>query len=207
MEARTKYSQNDEEAIITEFFGESKGRFLDIGAYNGLDFSNTHRLALLGWSGVLVEPSPSVMPDLLNLYKDNAKMVIINAAVCPDEVYAQHGGLCAFYDSCGDAISTTSQEHVQKWTQGWNSNFREMFIHPLPLKMLFDQMGTEFDFISIDVESTNWSLFQSVPWAAMTKTRMICIEHDGMHEPMKQHLSGHGFKEHAFNGENLILTR
>jgi len=62
MKGTNMFSQNDEEKHIVRFFRDKidKGSFLDIGAYNGKAFSNTHRLALNGWSGVCLEPSPSV---------------------------------------------------------------------------------------------------------------------------------------------------
>ena len=46
------YSQNNEEEIIVAEFermGVTTGRFLEIGAYDGKGFSNTFRLAQLGW--------------------------------------------------------------------------------------------------------------------------------------------------------------
>lgn len=201
------YSQNNEEQIITDFFQDTVGRFLDIGAYTGKELSNTCRLAELGWSGVLVEPSPLVMPALLQLHGGNNRMHIVNAAVCPDAVYEQCDGLSVFFDSGGDAVSTTSIAHKQKWEQGANSTFRQFFINPLPLSRLLHQFGTNFDFISIDVESTNWSLFCAMPWAELRTTRMVCVEHDGRHVEMQRMLEPFGFRERAFNGENLILVR
>ena len=51
------YSQNDEEKVILGWFRDKKkkvGRFLDVGAYTGLELSNTRALMEKGWSGVCV---------------------------------------------------------------------------------------------------------------------------------------------------------
>ena len=40
-----------------EFF---KGTFLDLGAYDGVDLSNTRALTELGWAGVCIEPNPVI---------------------------------------------------------------------------------------------------------------------------------------------------
>ena len=68
------FTQRDEEKYILEFFKGNTGRFLDIGAANGECFSTTRALALLGWSGVCVEPSPTVLPALRTLYAGNPKV-------------------------------------------------------------------------------------------------------------------------------------
>ena len=53
------YSQRDEEKYILEAFdGKTDGRFLDIGAWHPTVFSNTRALIEMGWSGVMIEPSP-----------------------------------------------------------------------------------------------------------------------------------------------------
>src|SRR5262245_12533077 len=43
------YSQNDEEGIIAGYFGGRTGTLLDIGAYDGVSFSNSRRLIESGW--------------------------------------------------------------------------------------------------------------------------------------------------------------
>jgi len=52
------YSQNNEEQIILNYLGDSTGHFLDIGAFDGITFSNTYELVKRGWTGVMVEASP-----------------------------------------------------------------------------------------------------------------------------------------------------
>lgn len=59
------FSQNREQRIILDFFGAHRGTFLDIGANDGVTLSNTRALALLGWSGILVEPAPMAYRKLL----------------------------------------------------------------------------------------------------------------------------------------------
>ena len=75
------FSQSDEEKYIVEYFNGKTGRFLDIGAYDGKAFSNTYKLGLLGWSGVLVEPAPKVFHSLINNLSENKKMTLVNTAI------------------------------------------------------------------------------------------------------------------------------
>ena len=199
------YSQNNEEEIIVAELARMNaqtGRFLDIGAWDGKGFSNTYRLAELGWKGVCVEPSPTVFPSLIKNHAGNPNIVLVNAAIA-----ASQSKLVEWFDSGGDAISTTSPAHKAKWEAGWQVKYTTFWVYPLPLSALFDQFGFDFDLINIDVESANIELFRALPWPALKQTKLICVEHDTHHHEMAQLAAQHGFCSLALNGENLILTR
>lgn len=52
-------SQHGEDLILWEFFGGRRhGFFVEVGAYNGVSFSNTYLLEAVGWGGILVEANP-----------------------------------------------------------------------------------------------------------------------------------------------------
>jgi hypothetical protein len=105
------FSQNSEESHILNHFSDNHtGRFLDIGTFDGRTFSNTHALALTGWSGVCVEPSPLPFSAAMTLYRDRPDIKLVNAAMSYKET-----GLVEFADSNGDAISTTSASHEERW--------------------------------------------------------------------------------------------
>lgn len=52
------YSQYDQDIRVIDFFrGLDKDYFVDIGAFDGIYFSNTYKLEKeLNWSGICVEP-------------------------------------------------------------------------------------------------------------------------------------------------------
>lgn len=60
------YSQNGQDAFIVKLFnGKRNGYFLDIGAYDGVYFSNSLTLEKsLGWEGICIEPNPLVYGQL-----------------------------------------------------------------------------------------------------------------------------------------------
>lgn len=60
------YSQFYEETFILKAVEKCEGsRFLDVGAFHPTDKSNTRALYEAGWSGVMIEPSPVPMRNLL----------------------------------------------------------------------------------------------------------------------------------------------
>jgi FkbM family methyltransferase len=195
------FSQNDEEKHILEYFKDQPtGKFLDIGAYNGKTFSNTHALALLGWSGVCVEPSSKPFSDLVQLYRGNDKIQLANVAVMPDTESIL--ALTPFFDAGGDAISTLDEEHRKKWEK--DRNFRTTYIQPVHMSAIEKVFGYEFDFVNIDVEGINFDVAMGMTFE---KTQMLCIEHDEDRYRTQQMCEVWGFEEIYRNGENVILAR
>lgn len=194
------YSQNNEEEVIVEFFKgrNCKQRFLDIGAFDGKSLSNTHRLAEMGWEGACVEPSAPSFHKLFTLYKDNPRIVLVNAAI------ALASGLINFYESNGDAIGSFDQAHVDKWAKS-GARFREILIKTITLDELFGAVGYAFSFLNLDVEALNLELFERLPLDKMPDLKLICIEHDGHCDRIKARLQG--WRELTRNPENIIMAR
>lgn len=165
LEAMT-YAQYNDEEIINGVFGDFVGRFLDIGAFDGENLSNTRALALRGWSGVLVEPSPWVFPKLYNLYKYDSRIALINAAVSaslamrmfwPDTTEHQYG-------------STLSE----RWAGESHINgARPYMVQPIEIRSLLGSFGP-FDFVSIDTEGQDLEILLGSDWPGV---RLICFEH------------------------------
>lgn len=197
------YSQNNEEEVIlsiAERAGLKGGRFLDIGAYDGKTFSNTLKLAEMGWSGVCVEPSPAAFTGLLKIHKNNPEVILVNSAISTD------GGWLDFYDSNGDAVSSSVPSHVSKWRMG-GVNFTRFLLKSISVEELFTKFGHAYDFINLDVEGLNWELFQALPWQQLTQMRAICVEHDGHSNDMINFAAPYNFIKESINAENLILAK
>jgi FkbM family methyltransferase len=193
------YSQNNEEQIILEQFGNTVGRFYDIGAWNGVKFSNTYALLERGWSGVLVEPEPAsflALQSNLKTFGDKARLV--NTAITPAAC------LSPFWDSGGDAVSTLSTAHRDKW-QPHLAPMRQYWIKTATMAELFDAFGPA-EFISLDTEGTNWELFKALP-LAMSELKLVCVEHDGKAAEMQSHAAQWGWLAIHQTAENLILSR
>jgi hypothetical protein len=84
------YSQGDEQPhIVAALGGVRPGRFLDIGAFHATQLSNTRALYLLGWSGVMVEPSPEPFLGLLREYGNDPRIQLICGAVGTERTIAK----------------------------------------------------------------------------------------------------------------------
>lgn len=194
-----KYSQNNEQEFILNYFGEHIGKFIDIGAYDGVTFSNVRALAERGWSGTCYEADAKIYNNLVQNYKAFGKVKCEYCAV------STYNGTILFYGSNGDAVGTTSPQHIEKWKSSVT------FENSIPVACYDVNELIEKDkdaiFINIDVEGTNKALFDHIKDENFSRFKMICIEHDGYHNDINRRLKTLGFTEIYLNGENGIYAK
>lgn len=185
------FSQRGEEEIILSHFGESKGAYLDLGAYDGRTFSNIRALAEGGWEGVCVEPGAYAFGAMVDDPPPRAKLV--HAAIGP------RTGLTSFMLS-KDAVSSTSRAHAHKWQQA--VRFTPVFTVQVSVNDLLREFPGPYRFINIDTEGTSMWLFHELSGRLDgLETEMICVEHDGA----QIHLEG--WESVYRSPENEILRR
>jgi len=193
------YSQNDEQNVINDLLGD-QGRFLDVGAFEGKVFSNTLRLFERGWSGVLVEPSPKAYAGLLKTYEGKERSILIEAAISDEE------GEVVFYDSGGDAISSTDIPHTKKWEAGANCKFDEIKVKTITWNDLFDRYKSNYDFVNIDTEGTNFHVLETFPFDRCLP-KCFCIEYENRKLDMEGMLKPYGYRTIYTSGENIVSYR
>lgn len=76
------FSQNGEQAAILAWAAAqpNTGSFLDLGAYDGVTYSNTAALADLGWSGICVDAAPDAVAACAARYSARADIDVIQGA-------------------------------------------------------------------------------------------------------------------------------
>tara|TARA_R110000824_G_scaffold158320_3_gene332129 strand:+ start:1236 stop:2144 length:909 start_codon:yes stop_codon:yes gene_type:complete len=77
-----KFNQND--YIIEEIFhriGIEKGFFVEFGAWDGVFGSNTRKLFLSGWNGILIEPDDKRFSNLQNNYRNDEGVITLKSFI------------------------------------------------------------------------------------------------------------------------------
>lgn len=207
------YSQNNEEAIIGSLLENdvSPKRFLDIGAHDGVTFSNTRRLAELGWGGTLVEPSPMAFAKLMAVYEGREDIALVHAAVSAEG--PQH--LIKFYDTHGDMVSTSDEKHRRLWDGSRGHSvagshvpaqvkFQPIYVAALSVVDLIAEFPGPYAFLNLDVEGINFDLFCKLPLSALG-VNVACIEYQDKRSEITQLADSQGYKVVGVNAENLIL--
>ena len=204
-----RYSQGIEQDVILSYFGNKRGTFLDLGANDGITFSNTHHLAQMGWSGVCVEPAQTAFAALSKLYRGNDKIECVNAAICSAP------GIVPFHESGshlgkGDTalLSTTKASEMDRWKSS-GETFTETEAECITFDGLLERTDhRRFDLISIDVEGADLEALIQIDLKEVGCKMLIVEVNDRDPFAYVEYCKAHKMKPHRMRTpENLIFIR
>ena len=169
-----RYSQNNEQDIITQYFSGHTGTLLDIGANDGKTFSNSLALIEAGWQAVLVEPG-AAFEALQMRHFENDNVAMFNVAI------GTKTGTIDLYDmgshiGKGDKslLATTVATEMNRWT---GTQFDAVAVDCLTYADLLKQSHIkQFDFITIDAEGMDVAILRQID---LSTVKCICIEWNG----------------------------
>jgi len=197
----TNYSQNNEQEAILNFFNGKVGGFLDIGAHDGIEFSNVRALAESGWSGMLVEPNPVTFSKLMALYGSQPQFKLVLGAVSDGE-----GAFEMVHESDREWAGTMIQACVEAHTIQVDSRYWVKAWTPADLVALAVRTGITFDFVNIDAEWADGGIVMQGT-ELLQNTQLICVEKGRTHD-MEALCREKGFGRLILNTpENLIFAR
>lgn len=195
------YSQNNEEQVILDYFKDFSGSLLDIGANDGVTFSNSLALIERGWNASLVEPSPSAFSKLSQLHSDNSKVKLYQFAIgatTQDVVLHVNDPHIPNDDSL---LATTKASEMNRWG---SLKFNETKVEQFTFNDAFE--GQKFDFITIDAEGVDLEVLQQINLVEVG-CKLVCVEHNGNKvEEYRDYCAKYGMKEIAINAENIIMA-
>lgn len=193
------FTQTDEQPVILRELADlPSGKFLDIGAYDGQMLSNTRALALSGWSGTLVEPNPRLFMNLLQMYGQDSRFTLINAAM------SDKSELAVFF------LDGTNEQYSSSIAP----NAKELFpLTPYPMSYLVPtvtprDLTESFDFISIDTEGFDLKILKAMR-GTLDNTRLVCIEYnqERSYDVTIEELKLQGFEQVHKSRENILARR
>jgi len=200
------YSQNKEDLIIAEYFGDFKGNLLSIGENDGRTFSNALAFIELGWKAHLVEPSWT-FHKMVELHSENDNVK------CHDFAIGDSFGFMTFYESGPHVkngkdsalVSTLDIEETKRWP---NVEFKPIEVAVLEWKRAHWRMDYEqFDYISIDCEGNDLKILKQID---LSHTKVLIIEWNSIIDLKKayqEYCLPFGLRIIHENAENLIFAR
>lgn len=143
-------SQYGQDILLNGLFRDkSDGIFVDIGAYDGIELSNTYLLEQRGWRGLCIEPSPETFKKLVK----NRRCMCSNVAVWAETGYLKFtlNKTMDFMSGVKDFMLESNQNYLTKGEH----EFDEVAVPCVNINELLEQYGLqEIDVISIDTEGS-----------------------------------------------------
>ena len=153
------YSQQDEDKYIIQYLLKDKitdGTFLEIGACDGVLYSNTKTLEdYFGFNGILIEPQPKFYSRLLE-NRNSDKNELYNCAVSnSDSQEIEFIG-----DNPEGGILSNINTNLQKY------KWKKFKVKNMKMKDILQKSKFEYlDFMIIDVEGSELSLLESIDFS------------------------------------------
>lgn len=202
------HSQYDEEHAILKYFADryhiaegagypSIMRFLDVGAWDPITFSNTRALFERGWSGVVIEPSPTPLLALVKAYGGQDRVQVVNTAVGLESIPM---GMWVTDDS----VSTSNEGVHETWKEK-GGYFGRMTVVPLTWPQINNWFGG-FNFVNIDAEGLSVDLFRAMLDSGQIP-ECCCVEHDGRLVELGELATKRGYRMLYSNGTNAVFGR
>lgn len=204
-ESNNYYTQNDEERAILEYFGDYVGTLVDVGANDGITFSNSARLIELGWKAHLIEPHYEAFCDCSDRYANNSNVRVYNYAI----VSKGQDGRVPFYASKDSLLSSLNKNAAESWGMEVEKRTCEGVSWSKWIEISgnknkeFDYVY-DFDFISIDAEQYDYAILKQID---LTNVKMVCFEQSEFTKHMVKICQRAGMKQYYRSFENLIYVR
>ncbi|GAP72445.1 FkbM family methyltransferase [Candidatus Symbiothrix dinenymphae] len=161
MYKRSSYSQDGEDMLLKFFYGDFhyKGFYVDVGAHHPYRFSNTAHFYKRGWSGINIEPTPTMFNSFVRYRKRDINLnIAISNTNDPLTFYQfDEAALNSFDEASSIEIDKTTAYKIVKKT----------VIRPLKLAEVLEKYmpkGQKIDFLTIDVEGLDLEVLKSNDW-------------------------------------------
>jgi len=169
---KVSYSQNGEDIIVNnlaKMLNIKEMRYLDIGAHDPIELSNTYLFYSKQNYGVCIEPNPAF---LYRYKKFRRKDKILNVGIGISE----KADNAKYYMMSTSVLNTFSKEMAHRY-----ENYGAKIVQTVskPLVMVDTIIKEHFDycpnFISIDVEGLDYEILRSINFE-IYRPEIICLE-------------------------------
>lgn len=166
-------AQEDEYLYNTYFKTKKNGKYIELGAMDGILYSNTKFFEdNLEWSGILIEPNIHQYKKLLI---NRPKNYLFNNLVSDIDEEVEFKFFVDNYAGVSGITKTLPSEHLSGFFRIINEPQGSVRIKPVTFKSIIEQTDIKhFDFLSLDVEGHEVNVLKS--WDFSVPIDIILIE-------------------------------
>jgi len=167
------FSQLGQDIAVLKFYNnKTDGFFIEIGASDGVEISNTYLLEKdYNWKGICVEPIP---------YRFEALLTNRPNSHCTNHAVYGVSNLDLIFDICigGDGLSGIS-DHIDCYKQKVDANKQQIIVKTISLNDLLEKYNAPpfIEYLSLDTEGSEFEILKSLDFNKYT-FGLIDIEHN-----------------------------
>lgn len=192
------YSQNGEDRLLATIFASSDAASsvcMEVGAFNGVDLSNTLHFEELGWSCILVEPNPL----LCTAIRQRRKSILYECAASD-----QPGARILQVIDGAEEYSTIDRESPSWERFACGRKYREVAVPARTIDDILQDCGlSTLEFASIDVEGHELEVLKGFTLPRW-RPRIVLVEdsNDFSDRRVLDFMDGQGYRRFYRSGCN-----
>lgn len=168
------YSQFEQDKYIDEILNKDNGIFVDIGAYDGVELSNSCFFEReRNWTGICVEPQPDVFTNLVKNRKCRCEQLCVSSIKEDVEFVKVHG-----YSTMLSGIKQLHTEHLAARIDGelriYGGSKETIKVKTIGFMELIGDI-THIDYCSIDVEGGEMDVLSTIDFNKV-KIKILSVE-------------------------------
>jgi FkbM family methyltransferase len=192
-----------EDLICYLYFDQKKnGFYVDIGAHDGITFSNTFVFEQIGWEGICIEPDPVIF----SMLDRNRKCIKYNVAIAKESDAEIRFASISGWGGGGDGsphypasmlgvLESNMLPHVKHLVQ---ENRGKIEYIAVKIKTFSDIMKnhseiTYIDLLSLDVEGAEIDVLDTIDFSKY-RFGLLCIENNYHGTVLYDYMSAKGYK-------------
>jgi FkbM family methyltransferase len=191
------YSQYQQDKWLYEnhFKDKKDGVFLEIGADDGIDKSNTKFFEDIGWKGMCVEPSPK----RFKLLKNNRSCICENYAISDTIGEVEFMDISGWGKGLSGIVDKYEQQHKQRidievrHPQNKGSEIVKVKTELLN-NLLEKHQLNEIDFCTVDTEGGEYDILKSIDFNKYD-IKLILVENNYNDSKVNELLKEKGYKK------------
>lgn len=167
---RSSYSQWGEDLEIVNFFENKKnGKYLDIGCFHPLMYSNTCLLYQNKWSGINIDLNQTTI-DLFNILRPN------DINLCRI-IGSEDKKVKVYFDGLFSPVNTADETFYNKHKKKFFKNvfIRKVISQKLKEIITKNKLSKKIDFVNIDAEGMDYKILKQINLKKL-KVSLVAIE-------------------------------
>jgi len=201
------YSQTkqDEYLDINVFKKKESGFFLDIGAHDGITYSNTCFFEKnRNWKGICIEPLPNVFQKL----KENRNCLLINGGLGEENKIEKFLKIEGYSEMLSGLSKNYNEEHlkrIEKELKEHGGNKTEIEIQCYNINTLLKETNiNSIDYCSIDVEGSEFEIIKTFDFNNID-VKVFSIENNYNDSKIRNFLKEKGYELFTILGADDIF--
>lgn len=202
------YSQSQQDKIVDKLLSsKEKGFFLDIGAHDGVNFSNSLFFEeSRKWTGICIEP----VPKFFKILEEKRTCIKLNVCIADTEKeieFVEVEGPASMLSGILTPESTNHFLRIKDAVKNQGGSYSIYKLNTLTIDSILNQYTiSTIDYLSIDVEGFELDILRTINFDKYN-VRIMTIENDQRDNHIISFLESKGYKSLCFSGPDEIFIK